>query len=112
MKINNGIVYLNTLERFVFPQIAQIERQSGQRVVFMQGGARLVTFMKRVNTLPRKPLNRFQNCWSNRDATNPWPPMSPDHRNKDFYGPDWTFTPILTFSGEIRKEHGYSIMKK
>ncbi|KAG8308320.1 hypothetical protein J6590_002408 [Homalodisca vitripennis] len=34
-----GLVYLDMLELFVFPQLDDIEQQTGQRIIFMQDGA-------------------------------------------------------------------------
>ncbi|KAG8301204.1 hypothetical protein J6590_058199 [Homalodisca vitripennis] len=38
-KTITGLVYLDMLELFVFPQLDDIEQQTGQRIIFMQDGA-------------------------------------------------------------------------
>lgn len=80
-KTINGIIYLDMLEQFLFPQIEDIEQQAGHRIIFMQDGAPPHHRLDVRDTLN----NRFPNGWIGRDAPIPWPPRSPDLTPLDFF---------------------------
>lgn len=80
-KTINGTIYLDMLEQFLFPQIEEIEEQTGERVIFMQDGAPPHYLRQVRDTLN----NRFPNGWIGRGAPISWPPRSPDLTPMDFF---------------------------
>lgn len=91
-----GIIYLDMLELFVFPQIDEIEQQTGKRVIFMQDGAPPHYHLEVRNTLNA----RFPNGWIGRDAPIPWPPRSPDITPLDFFF--WGYIKNVVYSEKVR----------
>jgi len=76
-----GVVYLDLLEQYVFPQIETFEQEIVSRVIFMQDGAppHLSCFVTDV-------LNeRFPDAWIGRGGPIPWPPRTPDLSPFDFF---------------------------
>jgi hypothetical protein len=69
-----GDIYLDLLQLYVFPHIEDVERDTGNRVIFMQDGA-----PPHFNLLMRGALNeKFPNAWIGRSEPIPWPLRSPD----------------------------------
>jgi len=75
----DGIVYLDLLEQFVFPQIETFEKETVSRVIFMQEGA--PPHFSCVVT----DVERFPDAWIGRGAPIPWPSRSPDLSPLDFF---------------------------
>jgi hypothetical protein len=74
-------IYLDLLQLYDFPQIEDVERETGNRVVFMQDGA------PPHFSLPlRGALNeKFPSAWLGRGGPIPWPPTCPDLTPMDIF---------------------------
>lgn len=95
-KTINGIVYLDMLEQFLFPQLEDIEAQGGERVILMQDGA-----PPHYLQLVRDTLNnKFPNGWIGRGAPIAWPPRSPDLTPLDFFL--WGYVKNIVYAEKIR----------
>ena len=76
-----GIVYLDLLEQYVFPQIETFEQETVSRVIFMQDGA-----PPHFSCFVTDVLNeRFPDAWIGRGEPIPWPSRSPDLSPLDFF---------------------------
>ena len=65
-----GVVYLDLLEQYVFPQIETFEQETVSRVIFMQDGA-----PPHFSCFVTDVLNeRFPDAWIGRGGPIPWPP--------------------------------------
>lgn len=95
-KTITGLVYLDMLELFVFPQLDDIEQQTGQRIIFMQDGA-----PPHYHREVRAALNAcFPNGWIGRAAPISWPPRSPDLTPLDFFF--WGYIKNIVYAEKIR----------
>lgn len=73
----NSQVYLDLLERFVFPQLQEFQ----PNILFQQDGAPphwSLEVRQRLN-------NKFPDRWIGRDGPTEWPPQSPDITPLDFF---------------------------
>ena len=69
-KTITGVVYLNLLEQYVFPQIETFEQEFVSMVIFMQDGA-----PPHFSCFVTDVLNvRFPDVWIGRGGPIPWPP--------------------------------------
>ena len=69
-----GVVYLDLLDQYVFPQIETSEQETVSRVIFMQDGA-----PSHFSCFVTDVLNeRLPDAWIGRGGPIPWPPRSPD----------------------------------
>jgi hypothetical protein len=76
-----GDIYLQLLQLYVCPHIEDVERETGNRAIFMQDGA-----PPNVSLPVRGALNeKFPNAWIGRGGPIPWPPRSPDLTPMDFF---------------------------
>jgi hypothetical protein len=76
-----GDIYLDLLQLYVFPQIEDVERETGNRAIFMQDGA-----PPHFSLPVRGALNeKFPNAWIGRGGPIPWPLRSPDLIPMDFF---------------------------
>ena len=91
-----GVVYLDLLEQYVFPQIETFEQENVNRVIFMQDGAP-PHFSCFVTDILNK---RFPNAWIGRNGPIPWPPRSPDLSPLDFFL--WGYIKNIVYAEKIR----------
>jgi len=92
----DGILYLDLLEQYVFPQIETFEQETVSRVIFMQDGAppHLSCFVTDV-------LNeRFPDAWIGSGGPIPWPPRSPDLSSLVFFL--WGYIKNIVYAEKIR----------
>jgi len=91
-----GVVYLDLLEQYVFPQIETVEQETVSRVIFMQYGA-----PPHFSCFVTDVLNeRFPVTWIGRNGPIPWPPRSPDLSPPDFC-PVW-YIKNMVYAENIR----------
>jgi len=80
-KTITGIVYLDLLEQYVFPQIETFKQEIVSGVIFMQDGA-----PPHFSCYVTDILNeRIPDVWIGRGGPIPWPPRSPDLSQLDFF---------------------------
>jgi len=92
----DGIVYLDLLEQYVFPQIETFEQEIVRRVIFMQDGA-----PPHFSCFVTDVLNeRFPDAWIGRGGPVPWPPRSPDLSPLDFFL--WRYIKNTVYAEKIR----------
>jgi len=76
-----GIVYLDLLEQYVFPQTETFEQETVSRFIFMQDGA-----PPHFSSFVTDVLNeRFPDAWIGTGGPKPWPLRSPDLSPLDFF---------------------------
>ena len=77
----DGIVCLDLLEQYVFPQIETFEQEIVSRVILMQDGA-----PPHFSCFVTDVLNEiFPDSWIGRGGPIPWPPRGPDLSPLDFF---------------------------
>jgi hypothetical protein len=83
-----GHIYLDLLQLYVFPQIEDVESETGNQVIFMQDRAPPHFSLPVHGALNEK----FPNAWIGRGRPIPWPPRSQDLTPMDYFCEDTSRT--------------------